>query len=270
MQDPSQAETVQANPTTDPRSGLPGDTGDGPQPIGKLLNGFERFLPPQQTAEEIAEEDRCRKAELERRKQWKIAQDISRLVDSAGRRFEHATLDSYRSAMPAQREVVSRLKSYLDNESARGGQGLVFFGPVGTGKDHLAFAVCRELIRLGCPSVEWMNVQRWFSYLRDRMDDDDKSEASELRRLSEPRLLVLSELVPPFGPIGQHMATLLYLVVEERTAYGFPTIATLNVADDAEAIERIGRPTWDRLCDNAGKLFCNWPSYRAPAWKVNC
>jgi DNA replication protein DnaC len=62
---------------------------------------------------------------------------------------------------------------------------------------------------------------------------------------------------------------MLYRAVEARYAAGKPTIVTVNVANDGEADLRLGAPTWDRLCHGAGKIKCEWPSYRQPAFEVS-
>jgi DNA replication protein DnaC len=71
------------------------------------------------------------------------------------------------------------------------------------------------------------------------------------------------------GALTQHQATMLYRLVDARYSKGVPTICTVNVASDAEADERMGAATWDRLCHDAWKFNCNWPTYRKPAREIN-
>ena len=44
---------------------------------------------------------------------------------------------------------------------------------------------------------------------------------------------------------------------------------SMNVANDAEADNRMGVQTWDRLCDGAWKIKCAWPTNRTPSRTIN-
>lgn len=143
---------------------------------------------------------------------------------------------------------------------------MILYGPVGTGKDHLAFALCRSVIKSG-RTVRWVNGQSWFGAVRDAMETD-RSEASLVGDLAKPQLVCLSDPLPPVGALTQHQTTMLYRLIDARYAKGLPTICTLNVADDEEADLRMGPATWDRLCHGAWKLKCMWPTYRTPAREV--
>jgi DNA replication protein DnaC len=182
-----------------------------------------------------------------------------------GPAYGECTLDSFAATSERQRRVVAALREYAADCVDLIGQrtGLVFFGPVGTGKDHLAFAVCREAIAAG-RSVTWINGQSWFGELRDNMDrgQPEKMAVSVLCRGS---ILTISDPLPPVGDLTQYQQTMLYRVVERRYSLGLATFVTANVADDAEAHRRLGVPTWDRLCHGAWKLHCAWPSHRKPA-----
>lgn len=185
------------------------------------------------------------------------------LVASAGQRYRNCTLESFECKSPQQRKVVGALTDYLRGEE---NGNVILFGPVGTGKDHLAFALCKSAVKAG-RTVSWINGQKWFGIVRDAMDTD-KSEASLIADLSRPDVLCLSDPLPPVGPLTQFQATMLYRLVDARYAKGLPTICTINVANDAEADERMGAATWDRLTHDAWKLNCAWPTYRTPAREV--
>jgi DNA replication protein DnaC len=80
-------------------------------------------------------------------------------------------------------------------------------------------------------------------------------------------MLVISDPLPPMGPLTAFQASMLYRLIEERYSSGGVVVATVNVASDEEADSRMGAQTWDRLCDKSVKCHCNWPSYRKP-WKT--
>lgn len=232
-----------------------------PQPARRIEASGYRLTPEQEAAAHARERKAAERAELRRKAE--ILLRFKSMVFAAGSRYEDCTLGNFVCREPQQRKVVTALREYVAADSP---EGVILFGPVGTGKDHLAFAVCREAVRAG-KSVAWINGQKWFGLIRDAMDTD-KSEAAIIADLSRPELLCLSDPLPPVGALTQFQATMLYRLVDARYARGVPTICTINVANDAEADERMGAATWDRLTHGAWKLHCAWPTYRKPAREI--
>lgn len=230
-------------------------------PSAPLLFESGRFSPESEAAMEAREKQAKERAE--RRRQSELMERSVELLRSAGERYRGCGLDNFKCSLPQQRKVVAALREYIDSESH---EGIVLYGPVGTGKDHLAFAVCRWAVKSG-RTVKWINGQTWFGLVRDAMDTN-RSEASLVSDLAHPSLLCVSDPLPPVGVLSQHQSTMLYRIIDARYAKGLPTICTINVASDQEADDRMGAATWDRLCHDAWKLNCNWPTYRQPAREV--
>lgn len=270
MESHQQPESAQASGTS------PADTQDEQRLAGFCID-HRQHLPPLSPrpaypnlrnftpeAEGLAAEREALAAD--RAEQRRKADQRGRLADllyAAGARYRDCTLDSFRCSQPAQGAVVGAVRDYIDGD---GRDGLVLYGPVGTGKDHLAFAVCRAAIEAG-KTVRWINGQSWFGIIRDAMDTD-RSEASLIASLTSCDVLCLSDPLPPFGVLTQFQATMLYRLVDARYSRQRPTICTVNVSSDSEADERMGAATWDRLCHGAYKLCCDWPSHRKPAREV--
>lgn len=212
-----------------------------------------------QRAEREARE--AQRAELRRKAE--LRERFHAVLLAAGQRYRECSLENFACVQPQQRKVISALREYVAKDCP---ESVILYGPVGTGKDHLAFAVCRHAIDSG-KTVSWMNGQKWFGLVRDAMDTD-RSEASLVAEFTRPDVLCLSDPLPPVGPLTQFQATMLYRLVDARYSRGVPTICTLNIANDTEADERMGAATWDRLCHDAWRLSCNWPSYRRPSRDV--
>lgn len=215
---------------------------------------------PAPTPEQIAAAER-READA---REYEAHERMKELIRQAGLRYAKCGFDTFKVTTEYQRSVVLAVREYMDRDNRS--EGLVLYGPCGTGKDHLAFAVAAKAAYDGT-DVIWLNGQDWFGQIRDAMDGDT-TESSLVNRIARPSLAVISDPLPPVGNLSPHQATMLYRAVQARYAAGKPTIVTVNVASDADADERLGVPTWDRLCDGAWKVFCNWQSYRKPAREV--
>lgn len=226
-----------------------------------------RDIPP-------ADDERDRKI-LEREQQRDQLQEadrrkslFSKLIDQCGRRYAECSFDSFTTGNAKQCQVLAMVREYAETlpERIKSGEGMVLFGPVGTGKDHLAISIGIEAVKRHGMEAAHVNGQDWFGRVRDSMDEErGPSEVKLIEQLVRPHLLILSDPLPPFGSVGQHMAMMAYRLVRRRYDNLRPTIVTLNVANEQEAEERLGVPTWDRLRQDAWMVFCNWASYRKPA-----
>jgi len=176
---------------------------------------------------------------------------------------KRATWDQYETKHPGQARVKAALQEWADTWTPERGQGLLLWGPVGTGKDHLALAAARQVVLQHDCTAWWQNGRDLAGEWRDRIDNG--GEQGLLAKLTGRGILVISDPLPPMGELTTYQADMLYRVVRARTDKGLATICTVNVASDAEADERMGAPTWDRLTQDAWKMKCSWPSHRVAA-----
>ncbi len=196
---------------------------------------------------------------------------VASLENQAGAETAVCRLANYRAALPLQKAVLGALLEYsrdLPNRIAAA-EGIVLFGPCGTGKDHLAFGVCWEAANRFSMKVRWTNGQDWFGEVRDAIAESVLEE-KVVHRMVSPDILAISDVLPPIGALTQHQATMLYRTINARRTAHKPTIVTVNVEDDSEAHKRMGVPTWQRLCDRSKKICCKWSSYRQPSQRIGC
>lgn len=207
-----------------------------------------------------------RAEEFERRQEANRRDAMWReLLRDMGAAYGKARFANYEAETPYQKQVLDAAAAYAREFPQRyeNGESLVLYGPVGTGKDHLAAAVCGTVIMRHGMSAQFCKGQDWFGSLRDAIGED-RTERAMLAPLQNPHLLVISDPLPPFGNLTQHQASMLYRAVEHRASNGKPTLLTINVANDDEADARMGVPVWDRLKQNATLIHMAWESHRKP------
>ncbi|MGQ0633095.1 MAG: ATP-binding protein [Planctomycetaceae bacterium] len=191
----------------------------------------------------------------------------SAVLRKLGRRYENATVENFEfygepEEMGRQHAVVDAVQTYRQTIAAhvRAGRGIIFFGPSGTGKDHLAAALLREVCREGltADAVYGMDL---FGKMRDRMGGEE-SEGDLLLEVAQPDVLLLSDPLPPWGRLTDFQAQFMLRILHRRNAEMKATLVTVNVASRAELEDRLGTAAVDRLAQGALKLFCNWSSFR--------
>ena len=185
-----------------------------------------------------------------------------------GRRYENCSLENFElSVDPAVRHLqeaaLSQVRKYSATMRDRvsDGQGLILFGPAGTGKDHFMTALMRTAIFDHGFTVAWVSCADLYGRVRDRMETS-QSEEELIRELAAPDILALSDPVPPWGPLTSFQSQFMYRLIDRRYHDCKAVWLTLNVANGNEADERIGAVVVDRLRDKSITIQMSWPSFR--------
>lgn len=235
-----------------------------PTPLREAVRqAVSRAAPPQSrpSDDELARRDRERELAARQRE---INDRLRTLITARGERYAGCTLESYRTSSSEQQAVVAALSEFSEGigRAARNGEGgLILYGPRGTGKDHLMFALMSHAIRHADLTVKWVNGMDLLGDIRDRIQTGEQ-ESALIRSLANPDILAISDPLPPFGSLTEFQATMLFRVIDARYSRRKPLWVTVNVANRAEFEERMGAQLVDRLIDGALVVFCNWPSYR--------
>lgn len=174
--------------------------------------------------------------------------------------LENFTLWGSQVEQATQGRVVRTMRRYIERFPTVP-PVVVFCGPPGTGKGHIAWAVGRALAGKGC----WVLVTKFSTMIRQIRatwrSDDGPTEEQKLRSYRDPDLLVIDE-VSRHAFYGDNVSQHLYDVVDDRIEQRRATILTTN--ETQKGIRDIlGGALIDRLEGGGGVLEFAWRSYRA-------
>lgn len=239
-------------------------TDSDPPTVGEVLATNKRLkaLTTRTPADEAAFQQREREL-TERLAATELRTAADRLLRDLGERYtpDRVGLDRYAVYHADQKPVMKRLRDIagrLDDLIAEGA-GLVLFGWVGTGKDHLAASLLYLAARKH--RCRWVNGRQLFAQSRDRIKEE-RVERELIEMYTAPAVLCISDPVPVEGRQSDWNVDLLYRLIDERYRLLRPTWLTINATSEDDAAARLTRPVWDRLRDQAELIGCFWPSFR--------
>lgn len=184
------------------------------------------------------------------------------------RYFPHCRLEHfYDRGSGALVQARSRVREFVDvwMPGIDHGRGLLFSGPCGSGKTHLAVAAILELIDAAKPGkLLFSNFQELIQEIQASFDSDDVPSKSEiLRPLLEADLLVLDELGSQKP--SMFVQDMLYYIINSRYNEERSTIFTTNLTDETNPAltANIGERLRSRLFEMTTEIkLSGVPDYR--------
>ena len=140
------------------------------------------------------------------------------------------------------------------------GEGIFFIGPTGTGKTHLAKALCHQACRNHF-SVAYYNFHHFFNELNQAAFKDQLSRL--MKQLIKIDLLTIDDF--GFKKISQQSAEYLYEIVDNRYSVKSIIITSNRAINDWPAIfpdPVIANAILDRLAHNSHQFIIKGESYR--------
>jgi DNA replication protein DnaC len=179
--------------------------------------------------------------ELEESRKAQIAERLA--ACKFGRRFVDSDFSTFEAANDGDKKALNKAMEYVErfNDSSR---GLLFLGPCGTGKTHLAVAITKALIQKAV-EVAFVTVAELLSSLRATYDDTSRiSEQNILDHMGKVPMLVLDDLGAE--KVTDWTKDRLYLIVDRRYREARPIIVTTN-CDVKELEDHVGMRVFSRL-----------------------
>ncbi|HDZ1150228.1 TPA: ATP-binding protein [Klebsiella pneumoniae] len=190
---------------------------------------------------------------------------VSSLLDDAGitRRFGDCEFDNYLEINQEASRNLAACKRYANNWPAvlEAGKSLVLTGSCGTGKNHLAVSLAKNIIRNHLASVELTDVMRLTRAVKSTWRHNaDTTEEGVLDHYASLDLLIIDEVGVQFGSPTE--MTILHEVINARYESVLPTILISNLPRE-QLKEFISDRIFDRVTDGGRNyLVFNWTSFR--------
>lgn len=201
----------------------------------------------------------CEIAQLDERRKLRAKQrmhELNRLLERAGipKRFRYKSLDEYVPGNDSQAKALAVAKRYAENFAERYESGgcLVFLGPCGTGKSHLACGIGNRIVADGYSCLFTTVIEAVRLVRSTYGGKSELTEAQAINRFTWPDLLILDEVGMQHGTDNEFL--IMTELINLRYAAERPTIMLSNLTPE-KFEEFVGDRVFDRLHENGGMVL---------------
>ena len=189
------------------------------------------------------------------------AMKMQRTFNRSGIRplHQNCSFDNYKVENQGQMDALNQARQYVD-EFDDNIASFIFSGQPGTGKNHLAAAICNALLLRG-KSVLIITVADIMSAMKDTFSNREVSEEQLLNDLSTVDLLVIDEI--GVQTESRYEKVIINQIVDRRSSSKRPT-GMLTNSNMADMTKLLGERVMDRMrLGNSMWVIFNWDSYRS-------
>lgn len=240
---------------------------------GGVLHRLKKIMPPGITPKfSSAQEWKSWQAQEGRRYACEVMRlneqtRAERLLGRSGIQELHrlCSFDNYVITCEGQRHALSMARRYAHN-FGKGFGGFVFSGKPGTGKNHLAAAICNHLLQTKRTALI-VTIPDLSAKIRSTYEAGGGAESAMLEDICRVHLLVLDDV--GVQRITKNEWVLLNQIVDRRLSALRP-VGILTNLNHEKASELLGERIMDRLKMDSG-IWVNfdWESYRSKVKHLN-
>lgn len=168
---------------------------------------------------------------------------------------------NYLVESPEQQQALTLAQAFLQNFGQTHG-GFIFSGNVGTGKNHLATAIVRNLIKEGRVAAIITVAEICQKFRASFEKNSPVKEATLLKDLCQLDLLVLDEVGVQKSTHNDFEINLLSQIVDRRQLLLKPTGMLTNLNYD-QLLSLLGERMMDRQTNGGLWIPFTWQSYRS-------
>jgi DNA replication protein DnaC len=235
--------------------------------VGDLMKRLQKMMPANvkpafTTGEELLawqkEQGEIRAAALARENR---AMKMQRTFNRSGIRplHQNCSFDNYIVECDGQLNALNKARLYVENFDGNIAS-FIFTGKPGTGKNHLAAAICNALLIQG-KSVLIITVADIMTAMKDTFTNKETSEEQLLTDLSNVDLLVIDEI--GVQTESKYEKVIINQLVDRRSSSKRPTGMLTNYNIE-EMSKLLGERVMDRMrLGTSLWVNFNWGSYRS-------
>lgn len=176
-------------------------------------------------------------------------------------RFKDRSFASFVADSEGKRTALKAAESFASSfdERRKEGATMVFSGLPGTGKSHLAIAVCLAVMEVGA-TAQYLNALDAIRLVRSTWArGSEQSETEVMRGLARVDLLVIDEVGAQYGSEGEQV--ILFDIINRRYQDLMPMILLTNQGKDGFR-QYLGDRAFDRLREAGKWVAFDWESHR--------